>query len=63
MSTNTTTYYVDVNSNYRNLEQYPNPADFGVTFSTFTATGGGGVTTLISGVATYFGISGVLILS
>ena len=39
MSTNTTTYYVDVNSNYRNLEQYPNPADFGVTFSTFTATG------------------------
>jgi hypothetical protein len=39
MSTNTTTYYVDVNSNYRNLEQYPNPADFGVTFTTFSATG------------------------
>ncbi len=39
MSTNTSVYYVDVNSNYRNLEQYPNPADFAVTFSTFTATG------------------------
>ena len=34
-----TTYYVDINSEYRNLEKYQNPADFAVTFQSFTGTG------------------------
>jgi hypothetical protein len=34
-----TTYYVDISSEYRDLEKYPNPADFGVTFQTFSETG------------------------
>ena len=34
-----TTYYVDINSEYRNLEKFQNPADFAVTFKTFTGTG------------------------
>jgi hypothetical protein len=38
MSSNTT-YYVDISSEYRDLEKYPNPADFGITFQTFSETG------------------------
>ncbi len=38
MSSNTT-YYVDINSQYRDVEKYPNPADFAVSFSTNTQTG------------------------
>ena len=34
-----TTYFVDISSEYRDLEKYPNPADFGVTFQTFSETG------------------------
>jgi hypothetical protein len=33
------TYYVDINSSYRNLEKFQNPADFAVTFQLFTGTG------------------------
>ncbi len=38
MSSNTT-YYVDINSQYRDLEKYPNPADFAISFSTNNSTG------------------------
>lgn len=34
-----TSYYTDINSSYRNLEKFQNPADFAVTFKTFTGTG------------------------
>jgi hypothetical protein len=34
-----TTYYVDINSQYRDVEKYPNPADFAVSFSTNNQTG------------------------
>ncbi len=39
MSSNTTTYYVDINSQYRDVEKYPNPTDFAISFSTNTQTG------------------------
>ena len=39
LSSLNTTYYVDINSQYRDLERYQNPADFAVTFKTFTGTG------------------------
>ena len=33
------TYFIDVNSNYRDVNRYPNPCDFGVTFQTNLSTG------------------------
>jgi len=33
------TYFIDVNSNYRDINRYPNPCDFGVTFQTNLSTG------------------------
>lgn len=37
MSSNT--YFIDVNSNYRDMNRYPNPCDFGITFQTNQSTG------------------------
>jgi hypothetical protein len=33
------TYFVDLDSNYRNVEQYPNPTDFAIGFEKNTQTG------------------------
>jgi hypothetical protein len=33
------TYFIDVNSNYRDVNRYPNPCDFGITFQTNQSTG------------------------
>ena len=32
------TYFIDVNSNYRDMNRYPNPCDFGITFQTNQST-------------------------
>jgi hypothetical protein len=33
------TYYLDINSSYRDTSKYPNPCDFGITFKTNYSTG------------------------
>ncbi len=33
------TYNVDINSNFRDVDRYPNPCDFAVSFKTNTNTG------------------------
>jgi len=39
MSSINNTYYIDVNSNYRDINKYPNPCDFGITFQNNQSTG------------------------
>jgi len=34
-----TTYYLDINSNFRNTEEFLNPSDFSISFQTNTSTG------------------------
>ena len=33
------TYNIDINSNFRDVDKYPNPCDFAVSFKTNTSTG------------------------